>query len=75
MREAPNPRAYMCRPASKMMSGVAERIPELHDIDPLDELSFRLVSEVSTGCSARQRPGRMQATDRAKGEADALQDS
>jgi len=31
-----------------MMLRVAERIPALHDIDPLDELSFHLVSEVST---------------------------
>jgi hypothetical protein len=61
--------------ASKTMFRVAERIPALHDIDALDELSFHPVSEVSTGCSARQHTSQMQATDRGKGEADALQDS
>jgi hypothetical protein len=58
-----------------MMCDIAEGVPTLHDINPHDELSFRLVPEVSADCSARQHTNQMQATDRGKSEADALQDS
>ena len=61
--------------ASKQATRIAEGIPALHDIGSFDELSFCLVSEVSADCSARQHTSQMQATDRGKGKADALQDS